>query len=102
MAVTRAKISYNSSMDMTKKEIVETLLSASQGQSSTVTSAGGGAGWLGQVSGVQQEVNAELQKWKATRDDATLYSIIELLETVSALSDAEASRLRVALDKLNS
>lgn len=79
---------------MTKKEIVSKLLTATQGQSTNA----GGAGWLGQVSGVQQQVNIELARWNASGNDSILYGIIELLETVSALSGAEANELRNELD----
>ena len=79
--------------DMTKKEIIAKILSASQGQSSNLFGVGGGAGWMGQVSGVQQQVSSELAKWESTADDDILRGLIGLPVTVSALSENEADEL---------
>lgn len=85
---------------MNRKEIIATILRAAQGQSTNLS--GSGAGWMGQVSGVQQQVNQLLSDWSESKDDAVLHEAVTLLQTMSVLSESEADELHVALGKLSS
>lgn len=85
---------------MNRKEIIAKILQAAQGQSTNL--AGSGAGWMGQVSGVQQQVNQMLSDWTQSKDDAILHDSIAMLQTMSVLSETEATELHNALVAVNS
>lgn len=85
---------------MNRKEIIAKILQAAQGQSTNL--AGSGAGWMGQVSGVQQQVNQMLSDWTQSKDDAILHDSIAMLQTMSVLSETEATELHDALVAVNS
>ncbi|RYF29283.1 MAG: hypothetical protein EOO17_01995 [Chloroflexi bacterium] len=85
---------------MNRKEVISKILQASQGQSTNL--AGSGAGWMGQVSGVQQQINQMLSEWTESKDDAVLHDSIAMLQTMSVLSEIEATELHDALAAINS
>ena len=85
---------------MNRKEIIAKILQATQGQSTNL--AGSGAGWMGQVSGVQQQVDQMLSDWTQSKDDAILHDSIAMLQTMSVLSETEATELHDALVAVNS
>lgn len=85
---------------MNRKEIIAKILQAAQGQSTNL--AGSGAGWMGQVSGVQQQVDQMLSDWTQSKDDAVLHDSIAMLQTMSVLSETEATELHDALVAINS
>ena len=85
---------------MNRKEIIAKILQATQGQSTNL--AGSGAGWMGQVSGVQQQVDQMLSDWTQSKDDAILHDSIAMLQTMSVLSETEATELHNALVAINS
>jgi hypothetical protein len=82
----------------TQKEIISRLIRASEAQFGNSS----GTGWMGQSSGIQQQVASEIATWTETHDDAILHSIVALLETVSGLSSAEAAEIHEQLNAINS
>lgn len=82
---------YNEVMD--KQAIIRKILSASQTQGSSNASFSGGAAWLGQPSGIDQQVTAGLEAWLQRGDTEAIIAVIELLQTVSFLTPTEAREL---------
>lgn len=86
---------YNEVMD--KQAIIRKILSASQTQGSSNASFSGGAAWLGQPSGIDQQVAAGIDAWLQRDETDAIIAVIELLQTVSYLTPDEAQALLEAV-----
>lgn len=82
---------------MQKREIIQKILSLVEAQGTDILNASNGVGWMGQASGVQQQVSDAIRSWTEFDDPQPLMGVIELLQTLSMVTPAEADRLQQAI-----
>lgn len=82
---------------MEKRDVIQKILSSVQSQGADILNATNGVGWMGQASGVQQQVGEAILQWVEHDDPQPLLGVIELLQTLDNLSQQEADELRHAL-----
>ena len=82
---------------MTKPEIIQKILSSSQSQGTDVLNAANGVGWMGQPSGVQQQVSESLLMWIEHDDSQPLIGTIALMQTLDLLTATEAETLLASI-----
>lgn len=80
---------------MTKREVIQKVLTAVKG--ADMLTATNGVGWLGQSSGVQQQVEAAIEAWTLRDDPQQMQGVVALLETLNLLTPTEAEALQVAI-----
>lgn len=80
---------------MTKREVIQKVLTAVK--SADMLTATNGVGWLGQSSGVQQQVEAAIEAWTLRDDPEPMQGVVALLETLNLLTSTEATALQAAI-----
>lgn len=80
---------------MTKREVIQQVLAALK--TADLLTATNGVGWLGQPSGVQQQVETAIVAWTQHDDPAPMQGVVALLETLNMLTATEAKRLQAAI-----
>lgn len=85
---------------MDKQAVIKKLIGAVERQSVNIASNFSGAGWLGQSSNIQTQLNIAIDTWLKRGDNSKIIGIIEVMQTMGLLAEAEASKLRKAIDKL--
>jgi hypothetical protein len=85
---------------MEKRDVIQKVLSSVQAQGADVLNVMNGVGWMGQASGLQQQVGEAVTQWIEHDDPQPLLGIVELLQTLDNLSADEADELRHALTDL--
>ncbi len=79
---------------MEKRQAIQKILAAVQSQGSDIMNASNGVGWMGQTSGVQQQVGEAILRWTEYDDPQPLLGTVEVLQTLEILSPNEATELR--------
>ena len=82
---------------MQKREVIQKILSLSEAQGTEILNATNGVGWMGQASGVQQQVADSVRSWTEYDDPQPLLGIVELFQTLSMVTQLEAEELRQAI-----
>lgn len=78
---------------MEKRAAIQKILSSVQSQSLDVMNASNGVGWMGQSSGLQQQVGEAILSWTEHDDPQPILGIIELMQTLDILTATEADEL---------
>jgi ribosomal protein S9 len=82
---------------MQKREVIQKILSIVEAQGSDIMNVTNGVGWLGQSSAVQQQVNEAIRSWVEFDDPQPLIGVVELMQTLSMLTQADAEALGRAI-----
>ena len=82
---------------MEKQQAIQKILSAIQAQGSDIMNAANGVGWMGQSSGIQQQVGEAILRWTEYDDPQPLLGAVELMQTLEILSPDEANELHTMI-----
>lgn len=80
---------------VTKREIIQQVLTALKG--ADLLTATNGVGWLGQSSGIQQQVEVAIVAWTQHNDPTPMQGVVALLETLNILTATEAKELQATI-----
>lgn len=78
---------------MEKHDAIQKILSAIQAQGADILNVTNGVGWMGQSSGLQQQVDEAILSWTERGDSQPLLGVIELLQTLDIFSASEAAEM---------
>lgn len=84
---------------MDTRTVIQKIQAAAQADSANMLSSTGGPSWLGRSSSLQPQINSAIHEWVHKENPEPLLGVIELLRTVDALSEQEASDLRDAIEQ---
>jgi len=80
-----------------KRAAIQKILSAIQSQSLDVMNASNGVGWMGQSSGLQQQVGEAILSWIEHDDPQPILGVVELMQTFNILTAKETDSLRAEI-----
>lgn len=82
---------------MQKREVIQKILSLIEAQGTDILNASNGVGWMGQSSGVQQQVAEAIRSWTEFDDPQPLLGVVEVLQTLSMITAPESEDLQQAI-----
>lgn len=82
---------------MDKRDAIKKILSLSEAQGGDMMNASNGVGWMGQSSGIQQQLHDAIRSWTEHDDPSEMQGVVEMLRTLSMVTDDEAAELRSAI-----
>lgn len=82
---------------MKKTEVIKKILGLVEAQGTDILNASNGVGWMGQSSGLQQQVVEAVRSWTEYDDPQPLLGIVEMLQTLSMVTSQEADELQQSI-----
>jgi hypothetical protein len=82
---------------MQKREVIQKILGIIEAQGSDIMNVTNGVGWLGQSSGIQQQVTEAIRSWTEFDDPQPLLGVVELMQTLSMLTQSDANGLEQSI-----
>lgn len=82
---------------MKKTEVIKKILAIVEAQGTDILNASNGVGWMGQSSGLQQQIVEAVRSWTEYDDPQPLLGVVAMLQTLSMITSAEADELQESI-----